>query len=32
MTFFWISQGKVGTVYRWGGKMYKQFISNFLTI
>jgi len=21
--FFWISQGKVATVYRWGGQMYK---------
>ena len=23
---FWISQGKVTTVYRWGGQMYKLYI------
>jgi len=23
---FWISQGKVATVYRWGGQMYKLFM------
>ena len=28
----WISQGKVATVYRWGGKMYKLLMSNFLRI
>jgi len=27
----WISQGKVATVYRWGGQMYK-LLSNFLRI
>jgi len=29
---FWISQGKVATVYRWGGQMYKLLMSNFLGI
>jgi len=29
---FWISQGKVATVYRWGGQMYKLLMSNFLRI
>jgi len=28
----WISQGKVATVYRWGGHMYKLRMSNFLGI
>jgi len=30
--FFWISQGKVVTVYRWGGQMCKLLMSNFLRI
>jgi len=29
---FWISQGKVATVYRWDGKVYKLLMSNFLRI
>jgi len=29
---FLISQGKVATVYRWGGKMCKPLMSNFLRI
>jgi len=29
---FWISQGKVATVYRWGGQVHKLLISNFLRI
>ena len=29
---FWISQGKVVTVYRWGGQVYKLLMSNFLRI
>jgi len=29
---FWISQGKVATVYRWGGQVYKLLMSNFLRI
>ena len=28
--FFWISQGKVATSDRWGGQVYKVFISNQL--
>jgi len=24
----WISQGKVATVYRWGGQVYKLFMRN----
>ena len=30
--FFWIFQGKVATVYRLGGQMYKLPMSNFLRI
>ena len=30
--FFWISHGKVATVYRWGGQLYKLLMSNFLRI
>jgi len=30
--FFWISQGKVATVYRLDRQMYKLLMSNFLTI
>jgi len=26
---FWIAKGKVATVYRWGGQMYKLLMSNF---
>jgi len=26
---FWISQGKVTTVYKWGGQMYKLFYIKF---
>jgi len=29
---FWISQGKMATVYRWGGQAYKLLMSNFLRI
>jgi len=29
---FWISQGKVATVYRFGGQVYKLLMSNFLRI
>jgi len=29
---FWISQGKVTIVYRWGGQMYQLLMSNFITI
>jgi len=29
---FFISQGRVATVYRWGGQMYKILMSNFLRI
>jgi len=29
---FWISKGKVATVYRWGGQVYKLLMSNFLRI
>jgi len=29
---FWISQGKVATVYRWGGQIHKLLMSNFLRI
>jgi len=29
---FWISQGKVITVYRWGGQVYKLLMSTFLRI
>jgi len=29
---FWISQGNVATVYRWGAQMYKLSMSNFLRI
>jgi len=25
---FWISQGKVAKVYRWGGQVYKLLMSN----
>jgi len=30
--YFWISQGKVVTVYWYGGQMYKLLMSNFLRI
>jgi len=30
--FLWISQGKVATVYRYGGQMYQLSMSNFLRI
>jgi len=30
--FFWISQGKVATGYRWGRQLYKLLMSNFLRI
>jgi len=30
--FFWISQGKVATVCRWGGQVYNLWMSNFLRI
>ena len=30
--FVGISQGKVATVYRWGGRMYKLLMSNFIRI
>jgi len=29
---FWISQGKVATLYRWSGQMYELLMSNFLRI
>jgi len=29
---FWISQGKVAIVYRWGGQMCNLLMSNFLRI
>ena len=29
---FWISQGKVVRVYKWGGQVYKLLMSNFLRI
>jgi len=29
---FWISQGKVATVYSWGEQLYKLLMSNFLVI
>jgi len=29
---FWISQGKMAAVYRWGGQMYQLLTSNFLGI
>ena len=32
MTFFWISRGKVATIYRWGGQLYMLLMSNFLRI
>jgi len=28
----WVSQGKVATVYRRGGQLYKLLMSNFLRI
>jgi len=31
MTFL-ISQGKVATIYRWGGQVYKLLMSNFIRI
>ena len=30
--FFWIFQGKVATVYRSGGQLYKLLTSSFLRI
>jgi len=30
--FYCISQGKVATVNRWGGQMYKLLMPNFLRI
>jgi len=30
--FFWISQGKMATVYRWGAKMCMLLMSKFLRI
>jgi len=32
MTFVDFPQGKVATVYRWVGQVYKLLISNFLRI
>jgi len=29
---FWTSQGKVATVYRWGGQTYKLLMSHFRRI
>jgi len=29
---FWISEGKVATVCRWGGQVYKLLMSNFLRV
>jgi len=29
---FWISEGTVAIVYRWGGQMYELMMSSFLRI